>query len=102
MQTINCIKINICESLENLLVLSPAKRKFTFAPTVDVRFNTIYHLHEKRPQRGNVFVTSNIKSTPYCAKYNVRLCFNEQRNCFMDYHQNIHFTVCHLKIPWEY
>ena len=55
-------------------------------PTYDIRYDTIDHLPEKKPSRGRCSVCVKNATKTFCCKCNVRLCFNEKRNCFKDYH----------------
>ncbi|XP_033823196.1 piggyBac transposable element-derived protein 2-like [Periophthalmus magnuspinnatus] len=52
----------------------------------DVRHDNVGHLPVKVGNRGRCKVCKNGFTDTSCVKCNVRLCFNEKRNCFMAYH----------------
>ena len=61
-------------------------KHLSFQPTVDVRIDQIAHWPVKCPKRGRCKVCKENQTDTKCEKCDVRLCFNEKRNCFKDFH----------------
>ena len=52
----------------------------------DVRYDLVGHFPIKLTKRGRCFLRKDGFTTTTCEKCDVRLCFNEKRNCFRGYH----------------
>ena len=92
------VNINVCKkrarpSLDDEDRSTPQrKRQVTRIAPDDVRHDGIDHLPEKRTTRRRcnfcMLQQKENRTNTFCNKCDVRLCFNEQRNCFMDFHRH--------------
>ena len=74
----------------SLLELGPGSykppRKIHCTPVDDVRYDQTAHWPLKIEKRGRCKVCVTNQTDTSCEKCQVRLCFNEKRNCFRHYH----------------
>lgn len=57
-------------------------------PSNDARYDQLAHWPVKVEKRRCCAVCKTIKTDTNCEKCNVPLCFNERRNCYLEYHTN--------------
>jgi len=66
----------------------PSRRKYTNKPVPDVRFDKYEHWPEYIQNKKRCkYCPSNPYSRTQCAKCEVALCYNSNRNCFRHYHE---------------
>ena len=63
-----------------------SKRKVSNLPCADVRKDKFAHWPKKSDKRGRCRLCEINNTNTVCSKCNVRLCFVEGRNCFVNFH----------------
>jgi len=65
------------------------KKKARLGPSSEVQMDAVGHWPVKTDKRGRCALCTTGYSDTSCEKCTVRLCFNNQRNCFKQYHQKL-------------
>jgi Transposase IS4 len=63
-----------------------ARKKARKGPSAEVKMDAVGHWPVKSDKRGRCALCTTGYSDTACEKCTVRLCFNNQRNCFKQYH----------------
>jgi hypothetical protein len=75
--------------LSNSPILPPPKKKLnpTVRPGKDIRYDGLNHMIERSPKQQRCKLEGcTYKTTSFCEKCEVFLCFHAQRNCFKMFH----------------